>query len=106
MLKLALRIGLKPTEYLDYTPRELQLAVEVYEEKEKQKQADVITNAWLSALWERSKKMPELKEALSGLDDKPKKKASEVNYQKTERMAKERGLKVPPSFYAERGKYG
>ena len=106
MLKLALRIGLKPCEYLDYTPRELQLAVEVHAEKEKQKRADVITNAWLNALWERSKKMPELKEVLSDLDEKPKKKASEVNYQKTERMAKERGLKVPPSFYAERSKHG
>jgi len=106
MLKLALRIGLKPNEFLDYTPRELQLAVEVYAEKEKQKQADVITNAWLGAMWERSKTMPELKEVLKDLDDKPKKEATAVNYQKTERMAKQRGLKVPPSFYAERSKHG
>ena len=107
MLRLALRIGLKPNEYLDYTPRELQIAVEVYTEKEKSKQADVITNAWLGAMWERSKTMPKLEEVLKDLDDKTtKQKATPINYQKTERMAKESGLKVPPSFYAERGKNG
>lgn len=106
MLKLALQVGLKPNEYLDLTPRELQLMVEVHAENEKLKQADVITNAWLCAMWERSKKMPELKEVLKDLDDKPKKKTTELNYQKIERMARQRGLNVPPSFYAERGKYG
>ena len=99
MLKLALRVGLSPSEFLELTPRELQLTIEVYAEKQKQLQNENITNAWLTAMWERCKKMPQLKEVLN-IEQEIN---TDFNYQKVERIAREKGLKIPPNFYKERG---
>jgi hypothetical protein len=46
------------------TPFELRVHIEEYFEREKYMQKERVTAAYLGALWERSKKLPDLKKLL------------------------------------------
>lgn len=56
------------------TPRELMLHVEEYNERMRLEQRNLITQAYLTAAWQRSKKMPPLNRVLSDLKAKPAQK--------------------------------
>lgn len=58
-------------DFWEITPYELSLTVKAYSKKAKQEQEDLITAAYLTAYWQRVKKMPSLKEVL-GIDKKPR----------------------------------
>lgn len=62
---MALRCGVSVSEYNDMTPRELMLIVEEYNHRQQSERNNLITNAYLSAIWQRAKKMPRLSEVLS-----------------------------------------
>lgn len=53
------------------TPFELSIYVDAYREKMNREQENLITQAYLTAYWQRVKKMPNLREVLKS---KPKKK--------------------------------
>jgi tRNA splicing ligase len=55
------------------TPYELILAINVHNEKQKQKSEDEITLAYLNAYWQRVNKLPSLKKIL-GNEQQPVKK--------------------------------
>lgn len=54
------------------TAYEMGIRLEVYEEESKQKQDDLITQAYLGAYWQRVKEMPKLKDLLHGQVEKKK----------------------------------
>lgn len=83
------------------TPNEILLYAEVYNEKEVEAYKKILYGAWHQVAFKRSKKLPDLKDMLNKLDKKEVKK-QEIPYQKIARLAKERGLKLPESFLAER----
>lgn len=56
------------------TPRELMLHVEEYNERLLLEQRNLITQAYLTAAWQRSKKMPPLNRVLGELKAKPAQK--------------------------------
>lgn len=58
-------------EYYESTPMEIGLKIDVYNRRQKQRHDEVVTLAYLSAYYNRVKKMPKLQELLSG-HEKPK----------------------------------
>mgnify|MGYP006921328237 CR=1 FL=1 len=96
MLRLAVRIGLKPHEYWDLTPKEFKIMLDDYQEKQKEKTADMLYLSWHSAAFQRSKKIPKLADIMSGIFKK-KPKTSTKSYSREEIIenAKKRGLKPP-----------
>jgi hypothetical protein len=62
---VAFEIGMTAAEYYDSTPAEIGMKVEVYNRKQKQNHDEIITTAYLSAYYNRVKKMPKLQELLS-----------------------------------------
>ncbi|MCA0754904.1 hypothetical protein KP806_07565 [Paenibacillus sp. N4] len=58
------------SEYNMMTPWELFLLLEQYGKREKMKDETAVTQAYLTAHWQRVKKMPSLEKVLKG--DKPK----------------------------------
>jgi hypothetical protein len=65
-----LRCDVTVQEYGDLTPRELMLILEAYNEKEQQKREESLTAAYMSAYFQRVKRMPSLKQVLE--DSRPR----------------------------------
>lgn len=63
------------SEYGELTPRELMLIVEAHNEKRQQERADMLTQAYLTAAWQRAKRMPKLEKVLESLKPKEPKRA-------------------------------
>lgn len=59
-----MRCGVSIAEYEEITPRELTFIIEMHQTKRQQDRTDMITQAYLTAAWQRAKKMPSLKKAL------------------------------------------
>lgn len=63
------------SEYYDSTPAEISIKVEIFNRKQLQKHQEIITIAYLSAYYNRIKKMPKLQDLLQPkeqIDDKQK----------------------------------
>jgi hypothetical protein len=65
-------MGISINDFNEMTPREFTLHIKVYNEKQKQNEKDKISVAYLSAAWQRAKKLPNLKRLLEM--EQPKKK--------------------------------
>ena len=65
-----MRCGVSVREFGELTPRELFLIVDNYNEQRQQLREDYMTQAYLTAHWQRAKRMPSLKKVLE--DAKPK----------------------------------
>lgn len=82
--EIAFEIGLSVSEYYDITPAELTFKVEVYNRKQQQRYDEVVTMSYLSAYYNRIKKMPKLSEVLSKKEEKeiPKQQSPETLLEK------------------------
>lgn len=96
MIRLAVRIGLKPQEYWELTPKEFKIMLDDYQERQKEKTANMLYQSWHSAAFQRCKKLPKLENIIEKLFRKMK-KAKEKTYSREEMIdkAKKRGLKTP-----------
>jgi hypothetical protein len=65
-------------EFWEITPSELFLKVKAYQNKLKRNEQLNIYNAYLSAYWQRVKKMPSLKEVFESKDEKKQSSAEEL----------------------------
>ncbi|WP_019534208.1 hypothetical protein [Paenibacillus ginsengihumi] len=57
-------------EYNEITPHELMLAVEAYNDRRQQEREQMLTQAYLTAAWQRTRKLPKLKKVLE--DSRPR----------------------------------
>jgi hypothetical protein len=62
-----------PNDFWELTPSELNIIIEVYTQKQKDKYKNNVTFAYYNAWFQRAKNMPKLDEILEKID-KPKKK--------------------------------
>ena len=90
-------------EYLDLTPKEFHYYAQAFLEKKKEETDLVLMNAWLTAAWQRVKKMPEFHDIVKGAKQENK---TEINYQKIKRIAKQKGLKIPKILLREEEQNG
>ncbi|RSD21078.1 hypothetical protein [Mesobacillus subterraneus] len=63
-LKSAIRIGIRPAEYNEMTPHELNLCIHAFNEDQKIQSEDKLTIAYMNAYWHRVEKLPSLKQVL------------------------------------------
>ena len=61
---MALRCGVKVEEYNELTPHELMLILDAHNEHLQRQREDILTHAWLTASWQRTKRMPPLRQVL------------------------------------------
>lgn len=66
-----MRVGVAVTEYNELTPHELNLHIQIYNERMTLEGKERLTTAYLTAAWSRVKKLPDLKKILG--EDKAKK---------------------------------
>lgn len=78
-LKIALKIGYKPTEFWDLTPIEFELAIDVFNENQQTEQENRLTQAYLTAYWQRVKDMPKLQDIINKKEKKPTSPESMLN---------------------------
>lgn len=57
-------MGIKISEYDEMTPHQLNLIIQVYDDKKKAEDEEKLTLTYLGAYWQRVKKMPSLKQLL------------------------------------------
>ncbi len=60
-----MKTDLKPSEFWELTLKELYYYIEGYNERLREQQEMIITNAWLTAGWGKAKKIPSLSSVLS-----------------------------------------
>lgn len=60
----AFRIGITASEFWQMTFLEINSMTTIFQEKQKEKQDDLITQAYLTAYYQRVKDMPKLKDVL------------------------------------------
>lgn len=70
----AAAIGIGIRDFWEMTPAELSIYAKAYNDKQKQKQEDLIVLQYMNAAWQRSKKMPALNEVI---ERKPKQQTTE-----------------------------
>jgi len=63
-LKVALRCGVKVEEYNELTPHVLMLILDAHNEELQRKRDDLLTQAWLTANWQRAGRLPPLRQVL------------------------------------------
>jgi len=59
-----LRCGVRVEEYNELTPHELMLILEAHNERLQHQREDMLTQAWLTASWQRARRMPPLRQVL------------------------------------------
>lgn len=75
-MKAAIKIGVSLRDYDDMTPHELNLHIYAHNERMRQQGNEGLTLAYLTALWGRVKKMPNLKKLL---EEEPKPTAPQTD---------------------------
>lgn len=70
--EIAFEIGIGIDEYFALTPSEIGIRVDVYNRTQQQRYDEVVTVAYLSAYYNRVKKMPKLSELLSKKEQRKK----------------------------------
>jgi lipase chaperone LimK len=75
-LKVAFRCGLSIQDYEYMTPYELMLAVEEYQDRMRIEHEARIVQAYMTAAWQRAKRMPSLKKVLRDVQPKQMKQQS------------------------------
>lgn len=68
LLLLAAQIGIRPNEFWDMTYVELSIMVEANNEIQKREQQKLISQAWYTAVWQRTKTVPNLKDILEDME--------------------------------------
>lgn len=67
---MAIEVGLSLSDFDRITPFELSVMVDIYNRKMQLRHEELITQSYLSAYYNRIKKMPSLKEVLNKKDQK------------------------------------
>jgi len=70
-------LGLTPLELLNFTPSELNTAIEGYKVRRQIADNDITTNAWLTAAFSRQKRLQKLEKFLHKFPSQKKKKSVE-----------------------------
>lgn len=69
--EIAFEIGMTSSEFYESTPAEIGMKIDIFNRRQQQRHDEMVTVAYLSAYYNRIKKMPKLQELLSG-KEKPK----------------------------------
>jgi hypothetical protein len=70
--KAAIHVGISNQEYDEMTPYQLNLYIEDYNARKKVDTEEKLALAWLSAYWQRAKRMPSFSKVLKDLHEEPK----------------------------------
>jgi hypothetical protein len=77
-MSIAFQIGIHPAEFWMLTPREMNILVNAFAEKQKRESEQQVVIAYLTAYWHRFKRMPNLKEILGQKPTKKPKTAEQM----------------------------
>ena len=72
-------VGISPLEFWDYTPKELNIMIEAYQEKCTKELENNIIFAYYTALFSRQKKLSKLSNILKSIRDKSETTAMDAN---------------------------
>jgi len=85
-------LGLKPQEFWELTPAELNAMAEGYRWRQEQRQQELTVLAWTTAALIRQKKLPRLERLLKSPESERHKKTAEEARREWEELQKEFGL--------------
>lgn len=86
MMGMAFQIGIEPLTFWQLTPREFEVLVKAYHERNKRETEQQIVAAYLTAYWHRVKKMPSLKDVLGHKHTQKQKKTPEEMLEVVKRL--------------------